>query len=60
MKIKEFMFLFRDWQDKQKDRGIFTSIELFSDGSGKILDADGNMIFEFDTIANLINFLEGV
>ena len=60
MEIKKLMSLFKSWQNKQDNMGRYSSIELFSDGSGKILDTDDNMIFDFDTIEDLIDFLKGV
>ena len=52
---ESFLEAFREWEKKQSDDDF--SAELFSDGSGKLMDhLMDKILFEFDDVSELIEF----
>ena len=54
--IKEFLQLFKEWQDKNGDD--ITSIEIFADGSGEIVDIDYKALIEWNNIEEGVRLLK--
>jgi hypothetical protein len=57
MIIEELLTLF-DKQVTKKEWGAMTRIIFYSDGSGYVIDEDGDNLFDFDSVEELIEKLE--
>ncbi|HAS41936.1 MAG TPA: hypothetical protein DCS93_15755 [Microscillaceae bacterium] len=56
--MNEILKLLEDYEKGVDENQLYPKIEIYSDGSGELIDGHSNVIIAFETTNELIKFLK--